>query len=158
MNKTNFLMAEKASAPRPSIAPVGAPPPVGGALPGAQPSGGVVIAPPISLDGSRFHFYPVSTPDILVFSGLVVFFALVALLPRSLIARHLVAQRATPGSASAAGWTFWFFIVSLFGVILAGWMGNLWTNYYVIGPAGGLVVALLVLFLIMYSSASRTHR
>ena len=101
---------------------------------------------------------PLNATDIAVIAGVTVLVALVALIPRTLITRHLVGQRATPGSASSAGWATWLLFVALAFATLIGALGNLWTVLVFYAPASIVLALLLILAVSTFLRAQRTHR
>jgi hypothetical protein len=101
---------------------------------------------------------PFNSVDIGVISGITVLVALVALIPKGLITRHLVSRRATPGAAGAAAWSAWFLIVVTAAFCLIGTLGHLWTVLLFYGPIAALSVFLLILTVVLFSRALNTHR
>ena len=83
----------------------------------------------------------------------VVFFVL-----RGAVRSHLIANRATLSSASGASWAlFTFLFVAAFTVVF-GLIGDFWTLATFIVPLGVLSLVTLVLFVMLYNSATRIRR
>ncbi|WP_156381914.1 MULTISPECIES: hypothetical protein [unclassified Aureimonas] len=74
------------------------------------------------------------------------------------VTRGLQARYAAPGPASEAGWLLFAFLAFTSLVLIAAFIGTLWTRFVLIGPAGVVSLLLLVLFLRKRSVALKTRR
>lgn len=74
------------------------------------------------------------------------------------VTRGLQARYAAPGPASEAGWLLFAFLAFTSLVLIAAFIGTLWTRFVLIGPAGVVSLLLLVLFLRKRSLALKTRR
>lgn len=61
--------------------------------------------------------------------------------------------RAEPPAARAAGWAWWIFVVTAFGVIAAGFVGEQWSNILFTAIGGGVALVLLLVAAFMTMSA-----
>ncbi len=83
----------------------------------------------------------------------VVFFVL-----RGAVRSHLIANRATLSAANGASWAlFTFLFVAAFTVVF-GLIGDFWTLATFVVPLGVLSLVTLVLFVVLYNSATRIGR
>lgn len=83
----------------------------------------------------------------------VVFFVL-----RGAVRSHLIANRATLSAANGASWAlFTFLFVAAFTVVF-GLIGDFWTLATFIVPLGVLSLVTLVLFVVLFNSATRISR
>lgn len=159
MTQTPILLAQKTTPPVPApLAPVL--PPSNGTTPAkpaaVPPIGGSTGAP--ADRGMGWDRLPFNGFDIAVIACLTILVALVALIPKSLIARHLVARRATPSAANAAGWMAWFFIVFATLMVLVGTLGRWWSLVVFYGPAGAVAALFLVATIYLFARALKTRR
>ncbi len=84
--------------------------------------------------------------------------AIVFLLLRGAVRSHLITRRASLSAANGASWAlFTFLFVGAFTVVF-GLIGQFWTVLPFIVPLGTLSLITLVLFLILFNSATRISR
>lgn len=159
MTDAPIVLAQKAPAP-----PVPVLPPPQNRAP-AKPAPLPPPAPPtqagVGVPGQSGHVIdglPFNGFDIVVIACITVLVALIALIPKSLIARHLVARRAPPSAANAVGWTAWFFVVFATVTVLVGTLGRLWTVVVFSAPAGLISVVLLLATIHLFARALKTRR
>ncbi len=157
MTDRPMVVAQKQPTPAPvPVAPKPVPPAPAVAAPPPPPP---VVQTAPSVGATRtIGDLPFNSVDIGVISGITVLVALVALIPKGLINRHLVSRRATPGAAGAAAWAAWFFVVVTIALCLVGTLGHLWTVILFWGPTAALSVFLLILTVVLFSRALNTHR
>jgi len=101
---------------------------------------------------------PLNSTDLAMVLVATVLVGLVALIPRTLVTRYLVGQRATPGAARSAGWSVWLLFVALALVALVGTLGRLWTVLVFYAPSAAVLVLLTILTVMLFARAQRTHR
>jgi len=162
MNETNVILAQKQPTPLPvqpvpkavpnTPAATAAPPPPPPPPPPTSQSASTVGA------GRTIGELPFNGFDLGVIAGITILVALIALVPKGLVTRHLVSRRATPSAAGMAAWAAWFFIVATAVVILGGALGHLWTAPLFVVPGGAVSLLLLVLTVVLYARAQHTHR
>lgn len=152
MTEKTILLAQKATPPIPvpaKPAMVPAPPPTA--------TNEFTIIQPQGV-GHVMRDLPLTSWDLAVIAGVTLLAALLALVPRALITRYLVSQRATPSAARSAGWSAWLVFVTLAFVSLVGALGNLWAVLLFWLPASIVLLLLLILTLVLFFRARRTHR
>lgn len=159
MNDTPLILAQKQTtpvpvqvAPKPAptpLAPVTTPPP-----PPPQPAQSATTVGTSRTIGEL----PINGFDLGVIAGITILVALIALIPKGLITRHLVSRRATPSSAGLAAWSAWFFVVVTAAFVLTGTLGRLWAVWVFTVSGGALALLLLVATIVFYARAQHTHR
>lgn len=159
MNETPVILAQKQATPLP-VQPVPKAVPINPAVtapPPPPPPSPTQTVPTVGT-GRTIGELPFNSFDLGVIAGITILVALIALIPKSLITRHLVSRRATPSAAGMAAWSAWFFIVVTAVVILAGTLGHLWLTLLFVVPGGAALFLLLVLTVILFARAQHTHR
>lgn len=157
MNDIPMILAQKQTAPVPvqvapkppttPLAPVTAPPPP------PPPQTGATVGTKGNIGELPFNGF-----DLGVIAGITILVALIALIPKGLITRHLVSHRATPSAARLAAWSAWFFVVVTAAFVLTGALGHLWTTLVFTVVGGVLSLLLLVATIVFFSRAQHTHR
>ena len=90
--------------------------------------------------------------------ALMLALAVVFFLFRNAVRSHLISHRAPLASANSASWSlFMFLIVAAFTVVF-GILGQFWTVLSFIIPLGVLCLVTLVLFVVLFNSATRITR
>lgn len=154
MTEKTFVLAQKEPPPVP-VVPKAAPS-APSAPPAPPPPQPVVVQPQTS--GRVMTDLPLTQTDIVMVLAVTALVGLVALVPRALITRHLIGQRATPSSAGSAGWAAWLLFVVLALIVLTGALGHLWKVLLFYGPASAILALLLILAVMLFLRAQRTHR
>jgi len=142
--------------PQPNPAPA-APGTQSPALPGAPPATpaapapGVLVREPALVGGL--------TQNGAVIGGAIMLgLAIVFFVMRNAVRNHLIANRASLSQANGASWAlFMFLLVAAFTVVF-GLLGGFWTVLSFIAPLGALSLITLVLFVILFNSATRISR
>jgi len=142
--------------PQPNPAPA-APGTQSPALPGAPPAApaapapGVLVREPALIGGL--------TQNGAVIGGAIMLgLAIVFFVMRNAVRNHLIANRASLSQANGASWAlFMFLLVAAFTVVF-GLLGGFWTVLSFIAPLGALSFITLVLFVILFNSATRISR
>ncbi len=127
------------------------------ALPGAQPAtpaapaSGALVREPALVGGL--------TQNGAVIGGAIMLgLAIVFFVMRNAVRNHLIANRASLSQANGASWAlFMFLLVAAFTVVF-GLLGGFWTVLSFIAPLGALSLITLVLFVILFNSATRISR
>lgn len=70
------------------------------------------------------------------------------------IQNALIRGRAAPAGARAAGWAWWMFAVVAVGVVVAGFVGEQWSNILFAAIGGGFALVLLLVAVFMTISAA----
>lgn len=86
--------------------------------------------------------------------GLVIVF----LLLRSAVRSHLISNRASIASAGAASWALFTLLFVVGFTVVFGLLGQFWAVLGFIAPLGLLSLILLILFLYLFSAATRITR
>ena len=122
--------------------------------PAASPgttSGAAAIREPVLIGGLTQNGAILGAAVMLALA--VVFFVL-----RGAVRSHLIANRATLSAANGASWAlFTFLFVAAFTVVF-GLIGDFWTLATFIVPLGVLSLVTLVLFVVLFNSATRIGR
>ena len=103
--------------------------------------------------------YATLTPTAMVVGGaimlgLVIVFVFISRSVRS----YLIGRRASPSSAGSAGWALFAFLLSIATTAVFGFVGSLWAVLAFIIPMGALTTVTLILFVILFNSATRISR
>lgn len=147
---------QTSSAPAAPGAPSSATPSQAATSPGASlgtatTSGAATIREPVLIGGLTQNGAILGTAVMLALA--VVFFVL-----RGAVRSHLIANRATLSAANGASWAlFTFLFVAAFTVVF-GLIGDFWTLATFIVPLGVLSLVTLVLFVVLFNSATRIGR
>jgi hypothetical protein len=126
----------------PPVAPPAAP---------AAPAPGALVREPALVGGL--------TQNGAVIGGAIMLgLAIVFFVMRNAVRNHLIANRASLSQANGASWAlFMFLLVAAFTVVF-GLLGGFWTVLSFIAPLGALSLITLVLFVILFNSATRISR
>jgi hypothetical protein len=117
----------------------------------ATTSGGAPLREPVLIGGLTQNGAILGAAAMLALA--VVFFVL-----RGAVRSHLIANRATLSSANGASWAlFTFLFVAAFTVVF-GLIGDFWTLASFVVPLGVLSLVTLVLFVVLFNSATRIGR
>ena len=117
----------------------------------ATTSGAAAIREPVLIGGLTQNGAILGAAVMLALA--VVFFVL-----RGAVRSHLIANRATLSAANGASWAlFTFLFVAAFTVVF-GLIGDFWTLATFIVPLGVLSLVTLVLFVVLFNSATRISR
>ena len=84
--------------------------------------------------------------------------AVVYFLLRGAVRSHLIANRSTMSAAGAASWSLFSFLFAVTFTVVFGLLGQFWTVPAFIIPLGVICLVTLVLFIVLYVSASRVAR
>ncbi len=122
-----------------------APDPFGGADPFAQAAGAITPA-------------GLSSQDWVIALGVVAAAAVLWYFVRRYVETMLARQHVAPDAAAGASWMLFGFLVVLTATVVFGIVGNLWSVTLFLWPALGLCLILLVLTLVMYTSAMNRRR
>jgi len=139
------------------------------AAPGAQTTapGAQTTAPPVAPPAAPAPGALVREPALVggltqngaVIGGAIMLgLAIVFFVMRNAVRNHLIANRASLSQANGASWAlFMFLLVAAFTVVF-GLLGGFWTVLSFIAPLGALSLITLVLFVILFNSATRISR
>lgn len=157
MSDIPLMLAQKQTAPVPvQIAPKPAPVPLSPAATPPPPPPAQITSTGVTKD--HIGELPFNGFDLGVIAGITILIALVALIPKGLITRHLVSHRATPNAAGLAAWFAWFFIVVTAVFLLVGTLGHWWTVIVFTATGGATSLLLLFATIVFFSKAQHTHR
>jgi hypothetical protein len=151
--------------PQPNLAP--AAPGAQTAVPGAQTAAPPGASPPAATPAAPAPGVLVREPALVggltqngaVIGGAIMLgLAIVFFVMRNAVRNHLIANRASLSQANGASWAlFMFLLVAAFTVVF-GLLGGFWTVLSFIAPLGALSLITLVLFVILFNSATRISR
>ncbi len=137
--------------PQPSIpqTPPSAPP---SAPPAAAPATtGTTAAEPALVGG-------LTQNGAVIGAAIMVGLAIVFFLLRGAVRSHLIANRASLSAANGASWALFAFLFVVGFTVVFGLIGGFWTVLSFVVPFGLLSLITLVLFVILFSSATRITR
>ncbi len=137
-------------APSPSPAP---PPPA----PAPAPAPSVAIVPP-GPPTSQFLVGGLTQNGALIGGAIVLVLAIVFLFLRGAVRSHLIANKAPLSAAGGAGWALFAFLLTVSVTIVFGLLGQFWTVLSFIVPLGVLCAITLLLFILLFNSATRIRR
>ena len=84
--------------------------------------------------------------------------AIVFLFLRGAVRNQLISNKAPLSAAGGAGWALFAFLVSVSFTVVFGFLGQFWTILPIIAPLVALCLVTLILFAILYNSATRVVR
>ena len=84
--------------------------------------------------------------------------AIVIFLVRGAVRSHLIANRSSLSGANGAAWALFAFLFSVAFTVVFGLLGQFWTVLSFIIPLGVVCLVTLVLFVMLYNSATRFSR
>ncbi len=90
--------------------------------------------------------------------ALMVVAAIVIFLLRGVVRSHLIANRSSLSGANGASWALFTFLFSIAFTVVFGLLGQFWTVLSFIIPLGVLCLVTLILFVVLYNSATRFSR
>jgi len=129
-----------------TAAPPGAP-----AATPAAPATGVLVREPALIGG-------LTQNGAVIGGAIMLTLAIVFFVMRNAVRNHLIANRASLSQANGASWAlFMFLLVAAFTVVF-GLLGGFWTVLSFIAPLGALSLIALVLFVVLFNSATRISR
>ncbi len=134
--------------PQPSAAPAAQPP---APTPAPAPTPGTIIREPTLIGGLTENGAVIGSAVML---GLLVVFFLM----RGAVRSHLILNRASLSSANGASWALFTFLTVAAFTVVFGLIGGFWTILSFIVPLGVLSLITLVLFVILFNSATRFSR
>lgn len=142
---------QQAPAPVPPQAPSQAAPPQ---PPSASQQPSTSFAPPrepVLIGGLTQNGAVIGAAVIL---GLLIVFVFL----RSAVRNHLIANKASLSSANGASWAFFAFMSVVATTVVFGLIGQLWTVLPFVVPLGLLMLITLLLFIMLFKSATRVTR
>lgn len=120
--------------------------------PGAVPTAGTtVIREPVLIGGLTQNGAVIGAALVL---GLLVVFVFL----RSAVRNNLIARKASLASANGASWAFFTFLTVVSITVVFGLIGSLWAILPFMVPLGVLTGITLLLFIILFKSATRVTR
>jgi hypothetical protein len=134
--------------PQPSTAPAAQPP---APTPAPAPTPGVIAREPTLIGGLTENGAVIGSAVML---GLLIVFFLM----RGAVRSHLILNRASLSSANGASWALFTFLTVAAFTVVFGLIGGFWTILSFIVPLGVLSLITLVLFIILFNSATRISR
>ena len=82
----------------------------------------------------------------------------VIFLLRGAVRSHLIANRSSLSRANGASWALFAFLLAAAFTVVFGLLGQFWTVLSFIIPLGLVCLVTLVLFIVLYQSATRISR
>ncbi len=82
----------------------------------------------------------------------------VIFLLRGAVRSHLIANRSSLSQANNAAWALFAFLLAITFTVVFGLLGQFWTVLSFIIPLGLVCLVTLVLFIVLYQSATRISR
>jgi hypothetical protein len=82
----------------------------------------------------------------------------VIFLLRGAVRSHLIANRSSLSQANSAAWALFAFLLAITFTVVFGLLGQFWTVLSFIIPLGLVCLVTLVLFIVLYQSATRISR
>ena len=134
--------------PQPGAAPVA---PAAPAAPAPAPAPALLVREPVLIGGLTQNGAVIGGAVML---GLLVVFFLM----RGAVRSHLIANRSSLSSANSASWALFIFLSVAAFTAVFGLIGGFWTVLAFIVPLGVLSLITLVLFAILFNSATRLTR
>ena len=125
-----------------------APPPTSNAVP---VTGTTIIREPVLIGGLTQNGAVIGAAVVL---GLLVVFVFL----RNAVRNHLIAQKASLASANGTSWAFFAFLTVVAVTVVFGLIGSLWTVLPFVVPLSVLTVITLLLFIVLFKSATRVTR
>lgn len=120
--------------------------------PGAVPvAGTTIIREPVLIGGLTQNGAVIGAAVVL---GLLVVFVFL----RNAVRNHLIAQKASLASASGTSWAFFTFLTVVAITVVFGLIGSLWTVLPFVIPLSVLTAITLLLFIVLFKSATRVTR
>lgn len=101
---------------------------------------------------------PIPTSHMVIGAAVFLVLCILFFMIKLVFTRSLQDRYAAPGAASAAGWFLFVWLAVSTLVLIVLFVGNFWTVYLVSGPAAGLSLVLLLIFLGQRGKALKTRR